>query len=109
MKLIFVCSPYRDDVEANTAKAIRYCYFAYNKKVVPYAPHLHNTQFLDEDDREERLAGIELGLEVMKRSDELWVFGSKLTEGMKVEIEAARRLGIPIKYFTDKCEEVSKR
>lgn len=105
-KLVFVCSPYRDNVVSNRAKATRYCYFAFTKGYVPYAPHLHNPQFLDEEDPEERSAGIELGLEVMKRVDELWCFGNKLTEGMEAEIRMAHQHKIPIRYFTDKCEEV---
>jgi len=108
-KLVFVCSPYRDDVEFNTVKAKRYCYFAYHKKAVPYAPHLHNPQFLDEEDPEERFAGIKLGLEMMKRVDELWCFGNRLTEGMETEIRMAQQLKIPIRYFTDKCEEVATK
>jgi len=109
MKFVFICSPYKGNIVYNTTKAKRYCYFAFTRGAVPYAPHLHNPQFLDEDTPEERLAGIELGLEVMKRADELWVFGSKLSEGMEAEISKAQKIKIPIRYFTDKCEEVEKK
>jgi len=106
MKLVFICSPYRDNVALNTTKAKRYCYFAFIKGFTPYAPHLHNPQFLDEEDPEERSAGIQLGLKMLKQADELWCFGNTLTEGMEAEIRMARELKIPIRYFTDKCEEV---
>ncbi len=105
MKLIFICSPYSGDIERNTLRARAYCRFAYSKGTVPFAPHLHNTQFLDETMQEERQAGIVLGLYVLSHCDELWCFGRKTTEGMKVELEAASKLGIPIKYFTDMCQE----
>lgn len=36
--------------------------------------------------------------ELIKRSDELWVFG-EITEGVFIEIELAKYLGKPIKYF----------
>ena len=72
MKLVFICSPYRGDVESNISKVKRYCYFAVTQSVAPYAPHLHNTQFLDDDVVEERKAGIDLGIEILSRVDELW-------------------------------------
>lgn len=105
MKLVFVCSAYRGDVEYNTSRAKGYCRFVWLRGFMPYAPHLHNTQFLEEDIEEERQEGILLGLEMLKRSDEMWVFGEKLTEGMKEEHKAAQQLKIPIRYFTKRCEE----
>ena len=106
MKLVFICSPYRGDIDGNKTRAQRYCRFAYTKGAVPIAPHLHNTRFLDENILEERKAGIELGLQLLKRADELWCFGDRLTEGMKVELRAAQQLQLPVKYFNDRCEEV---
>lgn len=106
MKLVYICSPYRGEVERNTAKAKGYCRFAYTQDATPIAVHLHNTLFLDDDIREERLAGLLLGLNMLKRCDELWAFGNRFSEGMKVEIEAAKHLGIPINYYNDQCEKL---
>lgn len=106
MKLVFICSPYRGDIEHNTKRAQRYCRFAYTQGVVPIAPHLHNTQFLDEYIIEERQAGIQLGIELLGRADELWCFDNRLTEGMKAELRVAEQMKLPVRYFTDQCEEV---
>ncbi len=106
MKLVFVCSPYRGDVEYNTSRAQGYCRYASREGVIPFAPHLHNPQFLDDNIPEERQTGMQLGLHVLKRCEELWCFGNKLTEGMEAEIRAALQWKIPIKYFDDKCEEI---
>ncbi len=106
MKLVYVCCPYRGDVEHNTARARRYCRFVCNESAVPIAPHLHNTQFLDESLPEEREAGLKLGLQLLKHCDELWIFGDRLTEGMEAEFYEAHRLKIKIKYFTDTCQEI---
>ena len=38
--LVYVCSPYSGDVEANTEAARRYCRFAVDKGYIPVAPHL---------------------------------------------------------------------
>ncbi len=105
MKLIFVCSPYRGNVEYNTSRAQGYCRFIHSRGNIPFAPHLHNTQFLDESIPEEREAGIMLGLQFLLRSDELWLFGDKLTDGMKAELRAAQQMKIQIRYFTDRCVE----
>ena len=106
MKLVFICSPYRGDVESNLARAHRYCLFATKSEVVPLAPHTIFTQWLDDNDKEEREAGIYLGLELLTRCDEVWIFGSKLTEGMEKEIAMASKLGKPMLYFNDKCEMI---
>ncbi len=34
------------------------------------------------------------------------VFGSRISDGMAREIGKAKKKGIPIRYFTEKCEEV---
>ena len=106
MKLIFISSPYRGDTEGNTLKARRYCLFAYQSGVVPLAPHLHNTQFLDEDIPEERTEGLKLGLELLKKCDEVWMFGERFSEGMLAELDTAINLKKPVRYFNDKCEKI---
>jgi hypothetical protein len=105
MKLIFVCSPYRGNLEYNTSRAQGYCRFVHSQGCVPYAPHLNNPQFLDESIPEEREAGIILGLQLLKRSDEMWLFGDRLSEGMTEELKTAQQMKIPVRYFTDICEE----
>ncbi|SPF56971.1 conserved hypothetical protein [Candidatus Desulfosporosinus infrequens] len=104
MKLVYVCSPYKGDVEYNTSKAQGYCRFVCNQGDLPFAPHLHNTQFLDDSVKEEREDGKFLGLQMLSRSDELWAFGGKISEGMMTEIDAAKGLGIPIMFYSDRCE-----
>ena len=41
---------------------------------------------------------IDANNDLIRRSDELWVFG-EITEGVEKEIELAKKLGQPIKYF----------
>lgn len=104
MKFVYVCSPLRGDVERNIRKANGYCRFAVQQGVLPFAPHAIFTGFLDDTIPEERRLGMTLGIELLKRSDELWVFGKKITEGMQSEIKAAVELNIPIQYFDERCE-----
>ena len=39
--VVYVCSPYAGDVEANTARARRYCRYVTNQGGIPLAPHLY--------------------------------------------------------------------
>ncbi|MBP2654226.1 MAG: hypothetical protein H6Q73_1795 [Firmicutes bacterium] len=104
MKLVYVCSPLRDNIQRNIRKANGYCRFATKQSVVPIAPHVMFTRFLDDDISEEREMGLVMGMEILKRCDEVWVFGDRLTKGMQAELLAAQQMKLPIRYFTDKCE-----
>lgn len=57
-KLVYICSPCRGDIEKNIEKAQRYCHEAVElwDDVIPIAPHVYFTQFLDDTKQEERAA-----------------------------------------------------
>ena len=94
--LIFVCSPYRGETEANIQNARRYCRLVMKQGGIPFAPHLLFTQFLDDAIPKERERGLRMGTQMLGLCDELWVFGEP-SEGMRMEIEQAGRLGIPVR------------
>jgi hypothetical protein len=52
---------------------------------------------------EERNRGIETNLEPFERGyvDELWLFGDRISEGMKREVRKAIELGIPVVCKTE--------
>ena len=101
-KKIFICSPFRGDVEGNSAKAAGYCRRAYEEGNLPIAPHLLFPQFLKEDSLKERADGIAMGLELLLGCDEMWVFG-EAPEGMEQEIRFAVEHGIHI-WFKENAE-----
>jgi hypothetical protein len=90
-------------VDYNIATAQFYCQFATGQGVVPIAPHIYFTQFLDDDEPNERLMGLEMGLDILRNCVELWVFGNRITEGMRGELEVADQLGIPVIFYTNRC------
>ena len=63
-KLVYICSTCRGDIEKNIEKAQRYCREAVELRddVIPIAPHVYFTQFLDDTKQEERAAGMDMGL-----------------------------------------------
>jgi len=74
-KLIYVCSPYRGDIETNTKNAREYCRRIVAEGNIPIAPHLLFTQFMDDNIDAERERAMEMNLEIMRHSDEVRVFG----------------------------------
>lgn len=92
MNMVYICSHNCDK------RAQRYCRFVYTNNKVPFSPHIHNPQFLDEED-------VELGVRVLNRCDEMWFFGDKLTDAMEKELRFAINNSIPVRYFNEKCEE----
>jgi hypothetical protein len=103
---VFICSPFAGDTERNVERARRYCRFAVSSGYIPIAPHVYFPQFMDDDDQEQRDLGLFMGMVLMSRCKELWVFGSTVSRGMAVEIEKATQRGVPIRYFNTCCEEV---
>ena len=104
-KIVFICSPFAGDIEGNLIRARRFGRFAVTQKVVPIIPHLMYPQFLEENDPEERQLGIDMGLVLLSRCHELWVFGRRISSGMSMEIARAKRWKVPIRYFTTECVE----
>lgn len=98
-RLIYICSPCRGDYERNITKAQEYCREAIEAfpDVLPLAPHVYFTQFLNDTIPHEREVGMKLGIELLDLCDELWVYGAHISKGMVEEIEYADDNGIPVK------------
>ena len=93
-KKIFVCSPYRptskteecrkDELAANISRTKNACRILATLGFLPLAPHLYFTQFLKDEDAQER-----------------WVFGNTISEGMAAEIEKAHELNKPVRNLPE--------
>ena len=99
MKLVYIASPFAGDVEQNIENARGYCLEAMERGVTPVAPHLIYPQFLSDSDPAQRNMGMQAGLELLSRCDELWVCGPEISAGMRKEIQFAKGLGIPIRQM----------
>lgn len=98
MKLIYVCSPLRGDVEKNIKDAREYCKSVIAAGDIPIAPHVSYQGMFNDEVNAEREKALAIGLNLLKHCDEIWIFGDKITEGMNGEIEAAEKIGMPIIY-----------
>lgn len=104
--IVYICSPFSGDVKENKKKARTYSRFAVKKGYLPITPHLLFPQFLDDENPDEREIGLHMGLVLMTKCVEVWVFGEKRSEGMKREIKKAKWRGKTIRYFTSDLQEV---
>ncbi len=104
--VVYICSPFSGDVKENRRKARMYSRFAVKQGYLPITPHLLFPQFLDDADPDEREIGMYMGLVLMTKCVEVWVFGETMSEGMRREIKKAKWRGKIIRYFTSDLQEV---
>lgn len=105
-KLAFVSSPLKGDYYNNIKFAQKCSKFALEQSYNPYTPHLYFTQFLNDDNEAERNLGMQAGLKMIERCDVLLVFFKEgpdnyISNGMSIEIEAAKKAGKPILYYKE--------
>lgn len=104
--IVYICSPFAGEVEANIEAARRYSRFAVDAGYIPFAPHLLFPQFLDDTNPDERQLGLFFGNAMMSKCSEIWVFGNRVSAGMQAEINRAKWKNYRLRYFTKDCQEV---
>ena len=105
MRNVYVCSPLRGNITENLEKVRQYGKFVLECGMAPVIPHFY-AEILDDTVDEERTIGMTAGTSLLFRADELWVFGDKITEGMKKEITFAEHLKLDIRNISDKDLEI---
>lgn len=109
IRYVYICSPYRGDTKANVRAAQRYCRATIadypGDIVIPFAPHLYFPQFLDDGDPEQREAGLNYGLALLrwmarsKAAVSVRQFGETISPGMVAELELADQLELHIEHL----------
>lgn len=105
-KIVFVGHPVSGNIQENIKKILDICKQIHNKQVIPCVPYLVSLQYLNDEIIEDRELGIEANLECFHRGyiDELWLFGDRVSRGMKQEVELALSLNIPVVSKTEGTE-----
>lgn len=106
--LVYICSPFAGDVENNVNMARVYSRFAVKNACIPLAPHLLFPQFMDDSVPAERSIALFMGMVLLGKCDQVWVFGGNISAGMAAEIEKAEKKNMVIRYFTEELEEVKR-
>lgn len=106
--LVYICSPYAGDVKQNVNMARVYSRFAVKNTCIPLTPHLLYPQFMDDGSLAERELALFMGLILLTKCEQVWVFGGVISAGMAAEIAKAEKKKIPVRYFTEELEEVKR-
>ena len=107
--LVYICSPYAGNVKQNVNMARVYSRFAVKNTCIPLTPHLLYPQFMDDGNLKERELALFMGLVLLTKCKQVWVFGSVISSGMRAEIAKAEKKNIPVRYFTEELEEVKEK
>ncbi|WP_420722493.1 hypothetical protein [Hwanghaeella sp. LZ110] len=74
------------------------CEFVFNQNCIPLNPFRVFEYFLG--DRVDRDSVRQANNNIIRISDELWVFGHLIADGVLFEIKYAQELGKPVRFFT---------
>ena len=96
---IYVCHPFAGDPAANVERVRGISRQLAASGALPIAPHLYLPQFLDE--AAEREEALRMCLELLGTCDEVRVFGTTISPGMRREIAHARAHGIPVHFESE--------
>ena len=92
-RTVYVCHPFSADVVGNGRRVTAIARGLVIKGCLPLAPQIYLPRFVEEDT--ERDLALRLCLDLLALADEVRVYGEP-SEGMRLEIAEASRLGIPI-------------
>lgn len=99
-RVIYIAHPVRGDVPGNRAEIVAICesLTRENPEIFAWAPYLQSITHLDDTVVEDRALGIRINTACLRSGvvDELWLYGDRISEGMRAEIALARELGIPV-------------
>ena len=102
-KTVFIGHPIGGDIRGNAEKVLKICAEVHTQDIIPVAPYLISLQYLNDEVLEDRQLGMEANHECFRRKyvDELWLFGDRISSGMKQEVLLAKEMNIPIIPKTD--------
>lgn len=97
-KIVFIAHPIAGDVQGNAQKVLEILREVHCHNIIPIAPYLVAIQYLDDADPADRALGIAASTELFNRGyiDELWLYGERISTGMRHEVLTALSLGIPV-------------
>ncbi len=104
MKIIYIAHPISGNIKGNLEK-IKQIVRQLNLKhddIVPFAPYWLDCHALDDDNPLERERGIKNDIAFFEKGviNEVWLYGDKISNGMRNEINLAIKLNIPVKAMS---------
>lgn len=105
--LVYICAPFSGDIEANKKKVAEFAEYAYRNGCIPLTAHLL-FPFIDDSSKAERDTAIHMDIVLMGKCQEVWVLNERITRGMSIEIEKAKKRRQTVRYFNSRYEEVQE-
>jgi hypothetical protein len=104
MRVVYIAHPLNaatdEERERNRANAARWCaWAAMTQRVAPVADWIVLSGVLSEEEGRER--GLLIDCDILARCDEVWAVGGRISPGMAIEIEHAKKMLIPVCDLTD--------
>lgn len=96
MKMVYICAPLRGEIQKNIEFARQKAQEVFQQGHIPICPHLMFPPFADAANPTEDQAARDMGLRLIEACQQVNVYGSEWTDGMRAEIRHAERLGIPV-------------
>lgn len=109
MKIVYIAHPISGDVSGNLNKIIEIVrqINITRPDILPFAHYWVDCHALDDTIHEERARGIRNDVTLLKAGfiNEVWLFGDRISSGMRHEIELAKKLGIKVVAKTSQTRE----
>ena len=100
MKIVYIAHPIGGDIEKNIKKVLEICRKVnlQTSDIVPFVPYLSDLYCLDDNSPEERERGLQNGFFMLKKGfiDEIWLYGDRISNGMRAEINICKQVGVKI-------------
>lgn len=103
-KLVYICHPYSSNPGINRDRFEKIFKFIRKnfEEIIPFSPVHAFGDLYDDAKEEDRKEILKLCTGVLKRCDEIWVFGDwQNSEGCRLEVKTAEESGISAKFFSD--------
>lgn len=107
--IVYIAHPVGGDVDGNLKKVAKITrdIMLGSDKAIPVAPYYLMCNALDDNNTEEREIGMDATLNYIKyaKVTQLWLYGDRISAGMKKEIELAHYLGLLVIPMTKETEK----
>ena len=106
---MYICVPLRGDVIGNIEFARQKAQEVFQSGSIPVCPHITLPSNADPACSVQDEAAREMGLQLVESCQQLNIYGSTITEGMRAEIHRAQERGIPVVYEQEPVRQVWPR
>lgn len=108
-KLVYICAPLRGAVIDNIEFARQKAQEVFQSGDIPVCPHITLPSNADPACSVQDESAREMGLRLLESCQQVNVYGSTITEGMRAEIRLAQERGIPVVYEQEPVRQVRPR